>query len=166
MLCWFWLGGKYCNCGLACSSDASPTKHEIEVQETSVEKRELSSLVKAISVPQLSSQLAQGCSRALQASECGLLTGQAALGRKLNIVIDFNCSLHLQLLIHSRLCLRRVCSLERTSTVSGPLRQPRWSAFWKIKVGQMISVNSRAKPSVLSDNFEWIVLTGSHRWTQ
>ena len=50
MLCWFRLGRKYYNCGLACSSDASPTKREMEVQETSLEKRELSSLIKAISV--------------------------------------------------------------------------------------------------------------------
>lgn len=79
---------------LTCSSDASPTKHEMEVQETSVEKRELSSLIKAISMSPAEHQLAQGVLRALKTAQCSLLTGQATLGRKLNAVTDFNCSLY------------------------------------------------------------------------
>lgn len=113
----------------------------MEVQETSVEKRELSSLIKAISVAPAEQPTRPGCSRALQASECSLLTGQATLGRKLNIVIDFNCSLHfttpdsqpivLKESLFSRENLRCVWPSETTKVVCILKSQSRTNDFCK-----------------------------------
>lgn len=80
--------------------------------------------------PQLSYQLAQGVLGALKAAKRSLLTGQATLGRKLNAVIDFNCSLHFATPDSQLMVLKgKVCSLEKTSTVASPLRQQKLSAF-------------------------------------